>query len=88
MLDIRFIAKKLANDDLQSTDVYKLCKTKPDDFYVVWECRTSQIWKVLVRTDIVPTSFYFEITYNCDKKEFCVDRYILETSKCVRGIKC
>ena len=84
MLDIRFIAKKLANDDLQSADVYKPCKTKPDDFYVVWECRTSQIWKVIVRTDIIP-SFYFEITYNGDKKEFRVDRYILETSKCIKG---
>lgn len=83
MLDIRYIAKKLANYDLLSTDVYKPYKTKLDDFYVVWECRTSQIWKVLIRNDVID-GFYWEITYNRYKKEFCVDRYILETSKCVK----
>lgn len=80
MLDIEAIAKKLTSDDLNSTH---LCETKPDDFYLVWKCKTLKNWKALVSTDVID-GFYWEITYNGDKKEIYVDRYTKQSNKCVK----
>lgn len=85
MLDIETIAKKLASDDLNSTHLYE---TKPDDFYLVWKCKTLQNWKAVVSTDIgeydLQTGYIWEITYNGDKKEFYVDRYEKSSNECVK----
>lgn len=83
MLDIEYIAKKMANDDLRSTDVYKPLETNLEDFYVVWKCKTLQNWKALVSTDVV-NGLYWEITFNGDKNEFYVDRYKKASNKCVK----
>lgn len=88
MLDIESIAKKLASNDLNSTHL--LYKTKPDDFYLVWKCKTLQNWKAVVSTDItdsyyeLQTGYIWEITYNGDKKEFYVDRYQKSSNVCVK----
>lgn len=94
MLDIEYIAKKLASDDLNSTHLYE---TKPDDFYVVWKCKTLQNWKAVVSTDIskynlrtdigaydLQCGYLWEITYNGDKKEYYIDRYQKSSNKCVK----
>ncbi|QPL14202.1 hypothetical protein SEA_MORRILL_48 [Microbacterium phage Morrill] len=48
--------------------------TTPDDFYVVWSCKTLQNWKCLVSTDITD-GVYYELTHNGDKNETYVDEY-------------
>lgn len=76
MMDIDYIAKKIARDDLNSTHLYE---TELDDFYLVWKCKTLQNWKAVVSTDIgaydSQRRYLWEITYNGDKKELYVDRY-------------
>ena len=85
MQDIESIAKKLASDDLNSTHLYE---TEPDDFYLVWKCKTLQNWKAVVSTDIgaydSQCGYLWEITYNGDKKEIYVDRYTKQSNKCVK----
>ena len=46
-----------------------------DDVYVVWVCKTLQNNKALLATT-KPDNMYFEVTYNGDKGEICLDAYI------------
>jgi len=48
--------------------------TSPNDFYVVWFCKTLANWKALVSTDVT-NGLYFEVTYNGAKAETYVDIY-------------
>ncbi|QNN98098.1 hypothetical protein SEA_FEDE_50 [Microbacterium phage Fede] len=49
--------------------------TTPDDFYVVWFCKTLDNYKALVSTDFVH-GYYVEVTHNGAKNETYVDVYI------------
>jgi len=44
------------------------------DVFVVWSCKTLQNNKALLSTKLFD-GFYYEITYNGDKKEIYVDAY-------------
>lgn len=44
-------------------------------FYVVWFAKVLGNWKALVSTDIV-NGQYWEVTYNGNKQETYVDRYV------------
>ena len=50
-------------------------KITSKDVKVVWFCKTLQNWKCLL---FVPRfeDYYFEITYNGDKKEAYIDEYV------------
>ena len=52
---------------------------KKDDLYIVWFCKTLQNWKALISTDAVD-GLYWEVTYNGDKEETYVDRYVKSTN--------
>lgn len=48
-----------------------------NNIYVVWSCKTLQNNKALLSTT-VSDGAYFEMTYNGDKKELYVDKYVKE----------
>ncbi|ASZ72581.1 hypothetical protein NELLIE_8 [Arthrobacter phage Nellie] len=48
---------------------------EPNDVYIVWFAKTLQNWKALVSTDKF-SGTYWEVTYNGDKEEAYVDRYV------------
>lgn len=45
-----------------------------EDVTVVWFCKTLQNWKALVVTH-TPDRYFYEVTYNGDKKEAYIDAY-------------
>lgn len=48
----------------------------PEHLYIVWFSKTLQNWKALVATDIPSDNYFFEVTYNGDKKETYLDHYV------------
>ena len=50
---------------------------KISDFYTVWSSKTLQNNKALLSTDKID-GYYFELTYNGDKHDLYLDRYIKE----------
>lgn len=55
----------------------------PDDFYIVWFCKTLQNWKTMLSTDKA-SGVYFEVTYNGDKGETYIDVYFKKDNLCVK----
>ena len=53
-----------------------------EELYIVWFCKTLRNWKALVSTDAVD-GLYWEVTYNGDKEETYVDRYVKSTNVAV-----
>jgi hypothetical protein len=51
--------------------------TSLDDIYIVWFCSAVQNWKVLISTNVLDNCYY-EVTYNGEKCEMYVDRYVKE----------
>ena len=49
-----------------------LCTVTPEHLYIVWFSKTL----ALVTTDIPGDNYYFEVTYNGDKKETYLDHYV------------
>lgn len=47
-----------------------------DELYIVWFSKVLQNWKALVSTARSGDGFYFEVTFNGDKREAYVDTYI------------
>lgn len=48
---------------------------KPEDVYVVWQCKTLQNAKALLSTPGTSDGLYFEATLNGDKSEIYLDAY-------------
>jgi hypothetical protein len=73
------IAKQLVLDYhiAHQTDLFGWVEDqlKIDDVYVVWFCKTLQNWKALVSTT-AQDSTYYEVTYDGDKKQTYVDKYV------------
>ena len=45
-----------------------------DDVHLVWFCKTIQNWKALLIT-ATHDSYFYEVTYNGDKRESYIDVY-------------
>ena len=58
---------------------YIVQKTEPNDFYVVWFCKTLQNYKALVSTDVAE-GYYVEVTHNGNKNETYIDVYIKDVN--------
>ena len=57
---------------------------KPEEVYIVWECKALQNSKALASTPR-PDGMYYEFTYNGDKDELYVDAYKKFENKCIPG---
>ncbi len=55
-------------------DARNLAGDKDYELYVPWFSKTLQNWKATVGTTL-PDGFYFEVTYNGDKREAYLDFY-------------
>ena len=55
------------------------------DIYIVWFSKTLQNWKALVSTDKM-IGFYAEITYNGDKHETYIDKYVKTENRCIPDV--
>jgi hypothetical protein len=53
------------------------------DIYIVWFCNTLKNWKALVSTNAKDDAYY-EVTYNGEKDETYIDRYVKESNTVVR----
>lgn len=58
----------------QYIDARNLAGDKDYELYVPWFSKTLQNWKATVGTTL-PDGFYFEVTYNGDKREAYLDFY-------------
>ena len=67
-------AKKVVADLMNEMQVI-FDDVHPEDFYIVWFCKTLQNWKALLSSDVVDTGIYFEVTFNGDKGELYLDFY-------------
>lgn len=56
------------------------------DIYVVWSCKILKNWKALLSTDVID-KHYYEVTFNGDKEEFYIDKYIKTSNERV-ALKC
>ena len=78
------LAKKAVVDYFNSykeiTDDGRLEK---EDVFVVWLCKTLQNNKALLSTTVLD-GMYYEVTYNCDKKEMYLDAYKKWDNKCIK----
>lgn len=54
--------------------------------YMVWKAKILQNWKYLISTD-APDSYYYEVTYNGDKKEWYLDAYAKTCNVCITVTK-
>jgi len=59
---------------------------KPEDVFVVWQCKTIQNKKWIMSTN-VEDHLLFELTYNGDKKEFYLDVYNKIDKVVIEGIE-
>lgn len=55
---------------------------RPNNIYIVWQCKTLQNSKALVSTD-KSDGYYFEVTYNGDKHEAYLDAYTKVTNNVI-----
>lgn len=51
-------------------------KLTTNDLYIVWFVKGLQNWKALIATNVPGDGLYYEVTYNGDRHETYVDRYI------------
>jgi hypothetical protein len=70
--DFQAKAKELVK---QYIDARNLADGKDYELYVPWFSKTLQNWKATVGTTL-PDGFYFEVTYNGDKREAYLDFYV------------
>ena len=88
MTNSRFeaICKRIVSDYTNShADVTdNLPDLRPDEVYIVWQCKTLQNNKALVSTPR-PGGMYYEFTYNGDKDELYMDAYKKFENKCFAG---
>lgn len=54
-----------------------------ESIYTVWLCKTLQNNKGLF-SDPRPNNQYFEVTYNGDKSEMYLDKYVKESNDCIK----
>lgn len=54
--------------------------------YMVWKAKILQNWKYLISTD-APDHYYYEVTYNGDKKEWYLDAYAKICNVCITVTK-
>lgn len=54
--------------------------------YMVWKAKILQNWKYLISTD-APDNYYYEVTYNGDKKEWYLDAYARTCNVCITVTK-
>lgn len=57
----------------------------PDQVYIVWFTKTLQNWKALVSTTL-EDSYYYELTYNGDRRETYLDMYVKTENVCISDI--
>ena len=58
---------------------------KPEDVYVVWQCKTLQNWKAMASTT-VPDGMYYEGTHNGDARETYIDAYRKWENVCIPDV--
>lgn len=61
-------------------------KIRPEELYIVWFCKTLQNWKALISTDKW-NSVYWEVTFNGDKSEAYIDKYIKESNSVITVVR-
>lgn len=78
---------RLGNTDFQSLAVAVIVanygeEISEDEIYTVWLTKVLQNNKALLSTTR-NNGLYFEVTYNGDKQELYVDRYVKESNSCL-----
>jgi hypothetical protein len=57
-----------------------------EELYIVWFSKTLQNWKALISTD-KEAGLYWEVTFNGDKSEAYIDRYVKETNSVITVVR-
>ena len=79
------LAKKLVKDYFNGrSDKTDDVLVSDDDIYVVLSCKTLQNNKALLSTIAPDGMYYYEITYNGDKRECYFDAYKKWESRCYK----
>lgn len=68
---VKHMITTYVNTCLDATDGKQITD---DDVYIVWQCKVLQNNKALASTTL-PDGMYYEITYNGDKREMCLEAY-------------
>lgn len=81
MVEAQRLVADYANEHTDMVD--KATPLDPEDVYIVWMCKTLQHNKALASTPFLD-GMYYELTYNGDKHEMCLDVYKKVENRCIK----
>lgn len=76
---VRVMVSDYTNEHLDVTDGKHI---RPEDVFIVWQCKTLQNSKALAST-VLMDGMYYEITYDGDRDRFYLDAYKKFENRCI-----